>query len=335
MKKYVLLMLHAGLLYYNAFSQDFSRLYAAALPSVVTIYVADYEVGKGEIRETGVMGSGVLIDSDGYIFTASHVVHTANAIVVKFNSGEEVAAQVVSSIPSADVALLKIATIPKGSKVAIIGKSEEVKIGEQVFIIGSPLGLEYSLSIGHISGKQNGSMLAHGQMVEFLQTDAAINPGNSGGPMFNERGEVIGIVSYILSQSGGFEGIGFAVAATPAKAMLFETYSLWTGFDGIFLDEGLAAVLNVPQHSGLLVEHVIKNSMAAKVALQGGNLKFNYLGNEILLGGDIILNVQGTTCDTPHNFDNIKFQVDNLKPGQPLMMQIWRHGTVIDIFYTP
>lgn len=335
MMKYILLMLHAGLLYFNAFSQDFSRLYAAALPSVVTIYVSDYEVGKGEIRETGAMGSGVLIDSAGYIFTASHVVHTANAIVVKFNSGEEVAAQVVSSIPSADVALLKIATIPKGSKVASIGKSEEVKIGEQVFIIGSPLGLEYSLSIGHISGKQNSSMLAHGQMVEFLQTDAAINPGNSGGPMFNERGEVIGIVSYILSQSGGFEGIGFAVAATPAKAMLFETYSLWTGFDGIFLDEGLAAVLNVPQHSGLLVEHVIKNSMATKVGLQGGNLKFNYLGNVILLGGDIILNVQGTTCDTPHNFDNIKFQVDNLKPGQPLMMQIWRHGAVIDIFYTP
>jgi serine protease Do len=335
MKKYFFLMLHLGLLYVNSFSQDFTRLYASVLPSVVTIFVSDYEVGRGEIRETGSLGAGVLIDTTGYIFTASHVVHTASSIVVKFSTGEEVAAQVVSSIPSADVALLKIATVPVNAKVATIGKSEDVKIGEQVFIIGSPLGLEYSLSIGHISGKQDESMLAHGRMVEFLQTDAAINPGNSGGPMFNDRGEVIGIVSYILTQSGGFEGIGFAVAATPAREMLFETYSLWTGFDGIFLDEGLAAILNVPQHSGLLVQHVTKNSMATKIGLSGGSLKFNYLGNEILLGGDIILNVQGTTCDTPHNFNNIKYQVENLQAGQPLMMQIWRHGEVIDILYTP
>lgn len=217
MKKIAISLVMSVIISTHTFSQDFSNLYENAVKSVVTIQVDDYEIKNGGVTKTGGLGSGVLIDSLGHILTASHVVHNALAIKVKFQSGEVVAAQIVSSIPSIDVALLKLESIPKGVIPSKTGNSETTKIGEQIFIIGAPLGFEYSFSTGHISGKLNKSMLARGQMTEFFQTDAAINQGTSGGPMFNSKGEVIGIVSFILSQSGGFEGIGFAVAITPAK----------------------------------------------------------------------------------------------------------------------
>lgn len=310
---------------------NFSKLYDNAVKSVATIQTDDYEIQNGDITKTGAIGSGVLIDSLGYILTASHVVHTANTIKVRFQNGKEVKAQVVSSIPSIDVALLKLEYVPEGVFPVKTGNSENTKIGEQIFIIGAPLGFEYSFSTGHISGKMNKSMLAHGQIIEFLQTDAAINHGNSGGPMFNDKGEVIGIISFIVSQSGGFEGIGFAVAITPAKKMLFETSSLWTGFEGYFLDERLAGILNLPQESGMLVQRVTDNSMASKMGMEAGYLKFNYLGDEILLGGDIILSVLGTSCDSPHNFNAIKTQVNNLQKGQSVEIKILRKGKVMDI----
>lgn len=333
MKKIAIFLFMSVTISTHTFSQDFSKLYENAVKSVVTIQVDDYEIKNGGITKTGGLGSGVLIDSLGHILTASHVVHNAIAIKVKFQSGEVVAAQIVSSIPSIDVALLKLEYLPKGVLPSKTGNSEITKIGEQIFIIGAPLGFEYSFSTGHISGKLNKSMLARGQMTEFFQTDAAINHGTSGGPMFNSKGEVIGIVSFILSQSGGFEGIGFAVAITPAKKMLFETSSLWTGFEGYFLDDRLAGILNLPQNSGMLVQRVTDNSLASKMGLEGGYLKFNYLGDEIFLGGDIILNVLGTSCDSPHNFDSIKTQVNNLQKGQAVQMDILRKGKVIDIFF--
>ncbi|PKP14072.1 MAG: hypothetical protein CVU08_02120 [Bacteroidetes bacterium HGW-Bacteroidetes-3] len=333
MKKIAIFLFMAVMVSSQTFAQDFSKLYENAVKSVVTIQVDDYEIKNGDVTKTGGLGSGVLIDSLGHILTASHVVHNAIGIKVKFQSGEVVGAQIVSSIPSIDVALLKLEHIPIGVFPAKTGNSETTKIGEQIFIIGAPLGFEYSFSTGHVSGKLNKSMLARGQMIDFFQTDAAINHGTSGGPMFNAKGEVIGIVSFILSQSGGFEGIGFAVAITPAKKMLFETSSLWTGFEGYFLDARLAGILNLPQSSGMLVQRVTDNSMASKMGMEGGYLKFNYLGDEIFLGGDIILNVLGTSCDSPHNFESIKTQVNNLQKGQSVSMEILRKGKVIDIFF--
>lgn len=332
MKKIVRFVIVISIISTPLFAQNFSKLYDNAVKSVVTIQTDDYEIRNGNITKTGGIGSGTLIDTIGHVLTASHVVHTANSITVKFQNGKEVKAQIVSSIPSMDVALLKLEYIPKDIVPAKVGNSADAKIGEQIFIIGAPLGFEYSFSTGHISGKVNKSILARGQLIEFIQTDAAINKGNSGGPMFNDKGEVIGIVSFIISQSGGFEGIGFAVAITPAKKMLFETSSLWTGFEGYFLDERLASILNTPQESGLLVQRVTDNSIASKMGIKGGYLKFNYLGDEILLGGDIILSVLGTSCDSPHNFNSIKAQVNNLQKGQTVNMKILRKGKVMDLF---
>lgn len=330
MKKLIFLLFSTLTLNFS-YSQDFSQLYEKSVKSVVTIEVVDYEIKNGTVSQTGGLGSGVLIDALGHVFTASHVVHNALAIRVKFNTGATVSAKVVSSIPSIDIALLKLDSIPASAVPAPIGISSAAKIGESVYVIGAPLGLEYSFSSGHISGKMNRSKLARGIVTEFLQTDAAINQGNSGGPMFNSKGEVIGIVSFILSQSGGFEGVGFAVAITPAQKMLFESNALWTGFEGYFLDEKLAEILNVPQNSGLLVQRVTDNSIASKIGMKGGYLKFNYFGDEILLGGDIILNVMGISCDSPHNFETIKEKIKGLEKGKPVFMTIFRKGEIKDI----
>ncbi|MGZ0015147.1 S1C family serine protease [Yeosuana sp. AK3] len=332
MKNIILAFVVLGLFFSTLQAQDFSGLYEKTVKSVVTIVTSDYEIKNGAVAQTGGIGSGVLIDTIGHVITASHVVHNANSIKVKFNSGSIIDAQIISSIPSTDIALLKLEYLPKNAIPALIGNSDKTKIGESIFIIGAPLGLEYSFSTGHLSGKMNKSMLSRGQIIEFLQTDAAINHGNSGGPMFNDKGEVIGIVSFILSQSGGFEGVGFSVSITPAIKMLFETSSIWTGFDGYFLDERLAGILNIPQNSGMLVQRVIDKSIASKIGMRGGYLKFNYLGNEILLGGDIILSVLGTSCDTPHNFNSIKEQIKSLQKGQSVYMTILRKGEIMDVY---
>ena len=204
-------------------------------------------------------------------------------------------------------------------------------MGEQALVIGAPFGLEHSLSVGHISAKTEKNLLVSGEAVQFIQTDAAINHGNSGGPMFNSDGQVVGIVSYIQTQGGGSDGIGFAVAINTAREILFASPSLWTGFDGIFLGQELAGALNVPQKSGLLIQRVATGSLAEKMGLQAGHYKVRFLGKDIWLGGDVVLSVQGIICDAPHNFTTIREQVKNLEPGTPFVMEVLRKGKILDL----
>ena len=150
--------------------------------------------------------------------------------------------KVIVSNPNADVALLKLEGNfeKKEKEIAKIGNSDETLIGEDIFVIGAPHGFKQSLSKGIISGKYINEALSNDfEKVEFLQTDAAINPGNSGGPMFNMKGEVIGIASRIYTLSGGFDGIGFAVTSNVAKNILDETNSPWTGMESLFYQKKL------------------------------------------------------------------------------------------------
>ena len=310
-------------------AQDLSKLFEQLDASVVTIEVVEYKVQNQQLTSSGGLGSGVVISKDGLIMTAAHVVESANEISVKLQDGTSFPADVISSSTAADVSLLKLRTVPKNLIPAKVGSSKDSNIGEQILIIGAPRGLEHSLSVGHISRKMKRNFISNGEMAGFLQTDASINQGNSGGPMFNLKGEIIGIVSFILTNSGGFEGLGFAVDIDTAKKVLFDVNSFWTGFDGLFLSEALAGVLNTPQKSGVLIQRVTPNSFADKIGLKPGVIQAEILGQKMWLGGDIVLSMQGSSCNEPHDLGNIKRQIESLKKGDEVLIEVLRRGKVI------
>lgn len=311
--------------------QDVSELFTHLDSSVVTIQVTVYKIQEQQLRSTSGLGSGVVISADGMVLTAAHVVDFANEVVVKFANETTYPADVLAVAAAADVALLKLRFIPNSLKPAKLGDSDTSKIGEQILVIGAPLGLEHSLSVGHIIRKMKKNILSNGELAEFIQTDAAINKGNSGGPMFNLKGELIGIVSFILSNSGGFEGLGFAVDVNTIKKSLLEVNSFWAGFEGLFLSESMAGVLNTPQKSGVIVQRVVPNSFAHDIGLEPGFLQSEILGKKLWLGGDIILSIQGMSCNTPHDLGSIKTQIENLKKGDNVIIEVMRRGERISL----
>ncbi len=312
----------------TGFAEDFSELYAKLSPAVVTIHTSNYDSQK-QVPQRG-LGSGVVIENDKVI-TAAHVVHTANRIQVKFKDGYTTEATIVSSIPSSDIALLKLIKPPENIVLAETTDSSAVRIGEPVFVIGAPFGIEHTLSVGNLSGRMDRGLMAGGESVTFLQTDTAINQGNSGGPMFNREGKVIGIVSFILSKSGGFNGIGFAVSINGAKKSLMQASDFWTGFDGILLTPDIASALNVPQATGMLVQHVVRGSIAQKAGLRGGQIPVSLAGTTITLGGDIVLSIHGVICDEPHDFAAIKEQIAALPDGKEFTVSVLRGGKVVEL----
>lgn len=276
-------------------------------------------------------GSGVLISSDGQILTAAHVVQAADKIEVEFSDGQLVPAKVIASVPSADLAMIKLDWIPYNAKPAKLGDSDKMQIGDDVFIIGAPYGMGHSLSAGHVSARRlprNGGALG----LEMLQTDAAINKGNSGGPMFNLAGEVVGIVSQILSHSGGSEGLGFAVTSNLAHKLLLVKKGFWSGIDGLLLSGEWVRIFNIPQPAGLLVQRIADNSPGAAIGLIGGTNKAVIAGGEMLVGGDIILAV-GEIAVTPDGAGLMKVwdHLNNLKPGDPVSVKVLRAGQVIEL----
>ncbi len=317
------------MLYSCVNAQDVSSLFEQLDPSVVTIQVTEYKIQNQQLSASEGLGSGVIISKDGLILTAAHVVESANEVVVKLQNETTLKADVLSSSSAGDVALIKLRNPPSNLIAVKPGDSETTKIGEQILIIGAPLGLEHSLSVGHVSRKMKKNMITNGEMAGFIQTDASINHGNSGGPMFNMKGELIGIVSFILSQSGGFEGLGFAVDVNTARKVLFDVNSFWTGFDGIFLGEQLAGALNTPQRSGVLVQRVTPNSFADTIGLKAGFMQSEIVGQKIWLGGDIILSIQGLSCNAPHDLGNIRQQIENLKEGDHVIIEVLRKGEVV------
>ena len=278
-------------------------------------------------------GSGVLISSDGKVLTAAHVVQAADKVEVEFVDGQTVPAKVISSVPSADVAMLKLDWVPYNAKPARLGDSDKMQVGDDVFILGAPYGMGHSLSAGHVSARRAPKNPAAATLsLELLQTDAAINKGNSGGPMFNLAGEVVGIVSSILSQSGGSEGLGFAITTNVAQRLLIAKKGFWSGIDGLLLSGEWARIFNVPQPAGLLVQRIADNSPAASIGLLGGTYKAEIAGSEILVGGDIILAVGGiAVLPDGAAMPKILEYLSNLKTGETITIKILRAGQVSEL----
>ncbi len=227
-------------------------------------------------------GSGFVIDPRGYILTNNHVVEGAFNIRVKFDDGRTLEAEVLGTDPLTDIALIKLKSPPNNLPYVKLGDSDAVRVGDWVVAIGNPFGLASSVSAGILSAKAR--EIGATQYDDFLQTDAAINPGNSGGPLFNLRGEVIGMNTAIVS---GGAGIGFAVPSNLAKALipqLEKNGKVTRGYIGVRLQNltpELARALNVPQSSGALINDVTKNSPGDKAGLKADDVVVSLDGKKV------------------------------------------------------
>jgi serine protease Do len=315
-----------------AAAQPVGEVFRRVSPSVVVIRSRGRDVSvSGQVR-FGEIGSGVLISPDGKVMTAAHVVHAMDEIVVEFIGGESVRARVVASEPAADLSLIQLERVPAGVKVARLADSRSIRVGDQVMVVGAPYGLAYSLSVGYISARWAPNTVYHAfPLAEFFQTDATINTGNSGGPMFNMAGDVIGIVSHNISKGGGSEGLGFVVTVNTAKDLLLARRSIWSGLEGHTLSGELAAIFNLPQPEGFLVKTVAKGSPAEQAGIRGGTKTATIDGQTIVVGGDVLLAVEGIPAGNLADYQRMRDHLQTLAPDATITVTVLRAGRVLNL----
>ena len=267
--------------------------------------------GEGGSREIRGQGSGFIVSADGVILTNAHVVQDAQEVVVKLTDRREFRAKVLGSDKSTDVAVLKIEA--KNLPTVRLGATRDLRVGEWVLAIGSPFGFENSVSAGVISAKGR-SLGPDESRVPFLQTDVAINPGNSGGPLFNARGEVVGINSQIYSASGGYQGLSFAIpveVANKVRQQIEKGGKVQHAKLGVMVQEvnqGFADSFKLDRPEGALVANVEENGPAAKAGLRSGDVILGFKGQRIVSSGDL------------------PALVDQSLPGDKVDIEVWRNG---------
>ena len=337
--KHWLIILHfflAGALQAHE-TEPLVQLYEELVPSVVTIHTFENKVEDGKTKfadKPNGLGSGVIISEQGLIATAAHVVHSADGLHVEFNNGEKRLAKVLSTVIWADLALIQVEDLPKGVKVAKLANSDNVRIGEKIFVIGAPLGLSKTLTVGYLSGVHPE---VHGpipESAELIQTDAAINPGNSGGPMFNMKGNVIGIASHIQSLSGGSDGLGFAVTSNAVKSWLLEKRPFWSGIVFYPVTRTIRQALGLPFSGGVIVEKVNQESKAYAAGLRGGTIKSQIEDHLLMLGGDIIIAIDGVAINNVKSSSEIMNRIRDGENTDSIELDIWRQGKVVRIKVT-
>jgi len=255
-------------------------------------------------------GSGFILSGDGFVITNAHVVEDSSEVTVRLTDRREFTAKVIGSDKRTDVALLKIDA--KDLPRVVIGDPDKLKVGEWVVAIGKPFGLENTMTAGIVSAK--GRDLPQENLVPFIQTDVAINPGNSGGPLFNMRGEVVGINSMIYSRTGGFMGLAFAVpidVAMNSVKQLQEKGRVTRGRIGVQIQEvskEVADSFGLKQAQGALVNSVEKDGPSAKAGVEAG---------------DIILKVDGREVRQSNDLPRI---ITSVQPGKKVTLTVWRKG---------
>ncbi|SDC12041.1 serine protease Do [Massilia sp. PDC64] len=271
--------------------------------------------GRGELVYGA--GSGFIVSPDGVILTNAHVVRDADEVTVKLQDRREFRAKVLGSDPRTDVAVLKIDA--KNLPVVPLGNTRNLQVGEWVLAIGSPFGLESTVTAGVVSAK--GRTLDNNG-VQFIQTDVAVNPGNSGGPLFNTRGEVVGINSQIFSQTGGYQGLSFAIpidVAVRIKDQIVATGKVQHAKLGVSLQDvgqSFADAFKLQSPDGALVANVERGSAADKAGLKAGDVIRKVNGQSLISGGDL------------------SAIVAIAKPGDRLTMDVWRDGKEMQVTAT-
>jgi serine protease Do len=268
--------------------------------------------------ESQSLGSGFIISDNGYILTNAHVVEAADEITIKLNDKREFKAKVIGSDRKTDIALLKIEG--SGLPTVRVGDPSRLKVGEWVVAIGSPFGFENTVTAGIVSAK--GRSLPQENFVPFIQTDVAVNPGNSGGPLFNLRGEVVGINSQIYSRTGGFMGLSFAIpidVAMDIQQQLRTVGKVTRGRIGVGIQpvtKEMAESFGLPKPAGALVNAVESGSPAEKAGIQVSDVVLRFDGKPV------------TSAD-----DLVRF-VGNTKPGTKVQLQVWRGKAQRDLSIT-
>jgi serine protease Do len=316
----------------RAQGQSLDDIFNRVSPTVVVVRSKGRDVGAAGITHFNETGSGVLISVDGRVMTAAHVVNGMDEITVEGIAGEVVRATILASDSAADVALLQLERVTKAMRVARLGDSDAMRVGQQVMIVGAPYGLAYSMSVGWVSARwPPRSIFPDMPLAEFLQTTATINTGNSGGPVFNMAGDVIAIVSQNISKSGGSEGLGFVVTIKSARRLLVPRKMFWGALQGMLLTGRLASVFNVPAPGGFLVKTVAQGSMAWTMGLQGSDGTLTIGGKEIPVGGDIILSVADIPVVSEENIEKIRNTLAGWAPGSSFKMVVLRGGKVVEL----
>jgi serine protease Do len=262
------------------------------------------------------LGSGFILTSDGFVMTNAHVVEGADEVIVTLTDKREFKAKIIGTDKRSDVAVVKIEAT--GLPAVKIGDTNRLKVGEWVMAIGSPFGLENTVTAGIVSAKQRDT----GDYLPFIQTDVAINPGNSGGPLINMRGEVVGINSQIYSRSGGFQGISFAIPideATRVSDQLRATGRVTRGRIGVQIDQvskEVAESIGLGKPQGALVRGVESGAPAEKAGIEAG---------------DIITKFEGRVIEKSSDLPRM---VGNVKPGTKAVVTVFRRGTTKDLTVT-
>jgi serine protease Do len=262
-------------------------------------------------RKVTNLGSGVIVSRDGYILTNNHVIEGAEDIIVKLYSGRELKGKVVGMDSRTDIAVIKVSET--NLPTIAWGDSDKLRVGEIVFAIGNPFGLSSTITMGIVSALGRSGM-GITDYEDFIQTDAAINPGNSGGALINTKGELVGINTAILSRSGGYQGIGFAIPSNMVRNVVDSIINVgkvtrgWLGVQIQQLNPELARQFNLPDEKGALLVEIVEGSPAEKAGLQRG---------------DVIVEFEGKKIEGPSQLKNM---VAMTKPGHEANIGIIRDG---------
>jgi S1-C subfamily serine protease len=313
-----------------------AQIYDRLAPGVVTI-LSLFESGASILEDGGEggQGSGFVIDGEGYIATNAHVVTSdsggrAEQVFVEFSDGNRVEAKIVGVDPNADVALLKVDPSGLALTPLRLGVSHGIAVGEPVAAIGSPFGERQSLSIGVISAiDRNIESLTRFQIGDAIQTDAAINPGNSGGPLLNAHGRVLGINAQIKSQSGGGEGVGFAIPVDAVSRSLRELRTNgkvgygYLGVQTLSLWPQLAERLDLDTDDGALIQDIESDSPAEKAGLKEGDDEIGFQATRVRTGGDVIVAVDGRRLSRS---DDLADEISAMSAGDEVELELVRDG---------